>query len=87
MAKKVNPELKKLFSEELKELRSQLSTLTKTVKGLRESGFNIDLISYAIIRSAQKQFKNVRLRPYDVKLVLKGIENVEEYLTDQSGWE
>lgn len=87
MAKQIPQELKQQFKTELAQLQKNLTELCGTVKEIRKAGINIELAEFAILRSVKKQFRNVQLTTSDVRMVLQGIENIEEYLSDMTGWE
>ena len=77
---KTRDELKKDFKTDLENLNKQLTILSKAITGLKETGINENVLVYIIQQSAKRFHIGTPINAKIIKHLIKGIENIEEYM-------
>jgi len=82
--KKVEPEI----TVKIKDLRAKVQAIQKGVKSLKTVGVEEKILTLLIQKSAQRYYKGTyghrHLGVGTVKAVLKGMENLEKYIFEET---
>ncbi len=64
----------------VEELKREVGILQHAVRELKASGINEDILLIAIQKSAKRFYTGSPIRVKHIKWILKGLENLDEYL-------
>ena len=77
---KTEDEIRKEFKAKIKSLHKQLVSFKKAILALKETEINEDVLIYILQQSAKRFHTGVPLSSRTIKRLIKGIENIEEYM-------
>ena len=77
---KTRDELRKEFKANLECLNKQILALKKAILALKETGINENVLIYILQQSAKRFHIGVPISAKIIKRLIKGIENIEEYV-------
>lgn len=77
---KTKDELRKEFKANLERLNKQTKNLKEAILTLKETGINENVLVYILQQSAKRFHTGIPISPKIIKYLIKGIENIEEYV-------